>query len=159
MKLRFFERVAQGKEGWRAVVGWPGYFVNVHGTVLGPRRFLKALLKGTRSPYPSVCLTSETRSAWVAVHLIVARAFLGEAQGREVDHVDGNRMDPALYDEQGEVRLEYVDKAENVRRSVSRGLSLKTRREIAELARKARKRGTAVHKVQKEALKIAGRAA
>lgn len=116
------------------VPGWPGYTVSADGRVYGPSgHLLRQRLKGSRSPYPSVALrlAATDHPTWVAVHLLVARAYLGPADGRDVEHRDGNRLNPRLEN------LEYRTHAENVALVGRPGsLSLEARRKVARLARR-----------------------
>lgn len=110
-------------EEWRPVVGWEGiYSVSSEGRIRreapGPStRPGKALKPSNHNGYAQVGLRSMGRRATVAVHLLVARAFLGPApDGHEVDHVDGNKANNRFSN------LEYLPPLENTRRAFALGL-------------------------------------
>lgn len=89
-------------EAWKKIPGYPGYEVSDLGRVRSykgvnqnsPLRKKPRLMR-TRIPedgYPRVTLQNgEGRKVVRQVHLLVARAFLGPAQGRVVLHKDGKR--------------------------------------------------------------------
>ena len=96
-------------ERWRPIPGHPGHEVSDLGRVRHGRHILAA------SPgwdgYPRVAIRQGRIKTSVAVHLLVARAWLGPCpRGHEVDHVRGDKADARASE------LEYVTHAENMRR-------------------------------------------
>lgn len=107
-------------EKWIQVAGYEGlYSVSSNGRVRrdSPGRGTVAgnILRGFIGArgYPNVCL----RGRVLDVHILVARAFLGERPaGMHVDHLNGNKADPRAEN------LEYVTPSENAMRAVRLGL-------------------------------------
>lgn len=108
-------------EEWRKVPGYKYYEVSNMGRVRSieryilckngvTKRFNATLIKlGTSAGYPSVGLYEDGIGKSVKVHILVARAFLGERpKGYEVRHKNGNRMDSRLSN------LEYGTHGENI---------------------------------------------
>jgi hypothetical protein len=100
---------------WRPISRAPGYFVSDHGAI---RRRLK---RGSWK-YLLGCLESRGYRQvrlirrLTLVHRLVAEAFLGPCPvGHEVDHRDGVR------DHNWASNLDYVTRAENMRRGWRRG--------------------------------------
>lgn len=103
---------------WRASPSFPGYSVSSFGQIRRDRcgMFTRA---GTPVPiqlsagshgYPRVNLSTVLGgSASIAVHRLVAEAFLGPAEGRFVNHRNGDRTDNRI------TNLEYVTAAGNMR--------------------------------------------
>ena len=103
------------KEEWRAVPGYEGlyevsslgrvrsldrvvYTVRYH-AASGPRRILGYYLRARSNPagYPMVDLQRDSKPTAMAVHAIVALAFLGpRPDGYEVAHGNGDRADARL---------------------------------------------------------------
>lgn len=77
-------------------------------------------MRGTaRGGYLRVQLSSRRlgKEGTPSLHLLVAAAFLGpRPEDREVNHIDGNKLNNAVSN------LEYVTRAENVRHSFRLGL-------------------------------------
>tara|TARA_R110000787_G_scaffold265480_3_gene371470 strand:- start:134 stop:817 length:684 start_codon:yes stop_codon:yes gene_type:complete len=117
-------------EVWKDVVGYEGFYrVSSLGVVKGVDRIAK-VRNGTRSvegkilsahpsdrPYLHVILQNGKRTTR-RVHIIVAQAFLGEANGLVIDHKNGVVTDNRVEN------LEYVTLREN---SFRGGLSEKNR--------------------------------
>lgn len=104
-------------ERWLQAVGFPGYEVSDFGRVRRTgRRILRSFpfnrkTRGDRN-YLGVCLSVEGKVTKIAVHSLVARAFLGpQDPSMEVDHIDGDRTNARL------TNLEYVTPSENSQRS------------------------------------------
>lgn len=104
-------------ELWRDIKGYEGYYqISSLGRVYSVPRKGKpnGAIRKTRvrksDGYVDVNLcTPETGTRRHTVHLLVARAFLGDApEGYEVSHEDGNRSNPRLSN------LRYRTHAENV---------------------------------------------
>lgn len=92
----------------RQVKGHPGYWVTNTGQVWSTRRggVARRLKPAPNSSgYPSVTLRGKTH----LVHRLVARAFLGEPEGRIVRHLDGKKDNPRLDN------LVYGSHADNAR--------------------------------------------
>lgn len=110
--------MTQQDEIWRDVVGYEGlYRISSHGRVSATRRQgskggLKKTHVSTTDGYIYVNLYSQSadRDYWrVAVHILVARAFLGEPpEDHEVSHEDGDRRNPKLEN------LKYRTRKDNI---------------------------------------------
>jgi hypothetical protein len=109
---------------WRGVPEWPEYEVSNMG---GVRRVSAA--PGTRagrdlSPwignhgYYCCGLSRKSKVKTYTVHSLVARAFLGEANGLDVCHKDGNRLNPKLSN------LRYDTRKANLADMVDHGTKL-----------------------------------
>lgn len=112
VNLSLFEDIPSTEE-WRVVEKFPNYAVSDLGRVkrLTSRTSGKAgtILKSpTRLRYPTVDLCNEEGRTSFLVHRIVASAFLPNIDGKpEVNHIDGNRSNPAVGN------LEWVSRKEN----------------------------------------------
>jgi len=113
-------------EQWRQVVGWPAYEVSNCGNVRRiagqrvPRNGRQRRPKLCKNGYLSVALWSKIgvlndKPKHCLVHRLVAAAFLGEAKGRDVNHLNANRADNRVEN------LEYVTKLQNVHHCMSLG--------------------------------------
>lgn len=94
-------------ESWKKIPGYPGYDVSDRGRTRSykgvnqnaPSRTRPRLMKQRIADdgYPRVTLQNkEGRKVVRQVHLLVARAFLGPANGRIVLHKDGKPSNPRL---------------------------------------------------------------
>ena len=109
-------------EEWRTVPEFPSYEVSPAGLV---RRVVAArgarvghVLRVYVDRYPQVHLYRSGRQFCRHVHVLVAGAFLGpRPNGQEVNHRDGNRLNPSV------ANLEYVTAAENGRHAADTGLA------------------------------------
>jgi hypothetical protein len=113
-------------EEWREIPGWPDYAVSNFGKVkriVKPKRgrgrvgnILKARIPGGGS-YPAVNLSEGGLSTQWYVHRLVAHAFLGPCpEGKEVNHIDGDKLNPRLDN------LEYVTRSGNMLHAFQNGL-------------------------------------
>ena len=66
--------------------------------------------------YRQVVLTRNGKGSTIFIHKLVAAAFLGEANGREVNHLSADKSDNTL------ANLEYVTHAENIAHAVDLGI-------------------------------------
>lgn len=103
-------------EEWRPVVGFEGFYsVSSYGrlrrdapgihTYAG--KILQPRLDGRG--YLATYLSAAGKRSYLRVHRLVARAFLGPANGLEVNHIDLDKQNNRL------INLEYVTQAENKR--------------------------------------------
>jgi hypothetical protein len=113
-------------EVWKEVPGWPDYAVSDMGQVKRIRKprsgrgrvgmILKARIPGG-AKYPRLNLTCDGVVTDWAVHRLVMHAFVGPCpDGKEVNHIDGNKLNQAL------ANLEYVTRSENLRHAFVTGL-------------------------------------
>lgn len=108
-------------EIWKSVVGLEGWYeVSSNGNV---RRVASSInnspvrknlkLCRTRLGYVKVSLHDDKKMYTPNVHVLVARAFLGNAPyGYQVNHIDGNKSNNAVSN------LEYVTPQENIRHAM-----------------------------------------
>lgn len=115
-------------EEWKPVAGSEGKFeVSNHGRVKAlPWEFRhwcgkmipqpEKILKQSRHSggYRIVSLRQGTRKAYV--HKLVMEAFVGPAEGRDVNHIDGDKTNNRLDN------LEYCDRLHNVHHAIATGL-------------------------------------
>lgn len=111
-------------ERWKPVAGWPAYEVSDQG------RVRRADGRPRRTPigsngYATVQLWAAGRPRNFLVHTLVAQAFLGPAPaGHEVNHIDGDKTNPAA------ANLEYVTRSQNMLHAVATGLFTPGRRPL-----------------------------
>ncbi|MDO1477219.1 NUMOD4 motif-containing HNH endonuclease [Rhodococcus ruber] len=110
---------------WKPVPSSPGYEVSIDGEVRSlPREIVTKA--GVRKPIAGKLLTrtigshgyysvSLGRGRKATVHSLVAETFLGPAQGREVRHLNGDRLDCRLEN------LAYGTRSDNVQDSLRHG--------------------------------------
>lgn len=119
-------------EEWRSVAGWPAYEISSHGNVRSIARkvlrrdgthqcFASRMLKRSKntSGYLVVHLRDEAngRSVSARVHRLVATAFLSsDAERTEVNHKDGNKLNPLVSN------LEWATPRENRKHAWAIGL-------------------------------------
>ena len=100
---------------WKAVLGYEGlYEVSDMGLVRSVRnnrnsRSGHILAPSRRSKYLCVTLSKDGVRRSALVHRLVIAAFFGDANGRDVNHKNGNKDDNRL------ANLEYCTKSENER--------------------------------------------
>lgn len=109
-------------ERWLDVPGWEGlYQVSDQGRVKSLARTIPRPVKGdlvlkerilrystNKRGYRNVSLSRDCKGTSYAIHVLVARAFLGEPDGREVNHISADKSDNSLRN------LEYVTHQENM---------------------------------------------
>ena len=66
--------------------------------------------------YRQVVLSRNCKGTTIFIHRLVAAAFLGEANGREVNHISTDKSDNTL------ANLEYVTHDENIKHSAALGV-------------------------------------
>jgi hypothetical protein len=93
------------EEVWVEIPGKPGYVVSNLGQVMSPfGRILKPQKNG-KYGYVGVCLGKGPR---YYLHRLVAAAFIGDGEGLDVDHINGDTSDNRLSN------LRYLSHAENM---------------------------------------------
>ena len=119
---------AGATEEWRPVVGFEKYYEvsslgRVRRSIDGLRRGIKAgfvlTTNVTKPGYPFVRLYDRDakRTYSLVVHNLVTAAFLGpKPKGIQVNHVDGDKLNPAVKN------LEYVTAGDNQRHAFCLGL-------------------------------------
>lgn len=91
------------------------YYVSPDGTIYGPKG-ISLKHRQNQDGYAVVTLGKSDKRRAQSVHRIVAELFLPNPLGLpEVDHLDGNRMNPTVQN------LEWVTRQENIRRAHERG--------------------------------------
>ncbi|MBM3984018.1 MAG: hypothetical protein FJ304_27870 [Planctomycetes bacterium] len=129
---------AEQDELWRDIPGFPDYQAGSSGGIRSRKRGDWNVLRPTahsRTGYLVVSLRVGGRYVARSVHRLVAVAFLGEANGRDVNHKNGNKHDNAL------ANLEYLSRGDNhrhayrtrLREPVGKRLTDEQVREIARL--------------------------
>lgn len=117
-------------ERWSDIPGWEGFYQasnmgrvkSLARTVPRPKRgdlHLKEriLRYATNSRgYRQVSLSRNCKGTSVSIHQLVAAAFLGPANGKEVNHISADKADNSL------ANLEYVTHNENIAHAVSLGI-------------------------------------
>lgn len=107
-------------EKWLPVVGYEDvYEVSDHGRIkrvlAGPGTWAGRLLKPIArvDGYEQIMLRHEGRTRLSLLHIIVAEAFIGPREGREVNHKNGIKNSNYIEN------LEYVTRQENVDHSIN----------------------------------------
>lgn len=116
-------------EVWKDIKDYPGYQVSnlgrirTHNKVTSSRRFKLChwkdrviVQKISKDRNHRVDLWNENGHKTFLVHRIVAEAFLGEAAGMTVNHIDGNRDNNTIDN------LEWLSLADNIRHGFRTGL-------------------------------------
>lgn len=128
-------------ERWIVIDGYPDYEVSDRGRVrrLTSRTCARAgtiLKTPARSGYPCVGLSrheeGRAKTTVFSVHRLVAAAFLGPANGREVNHINGIKTEPSA------ANLEYATRQENAQHSYRTGLQKRVPSEQTSNARLSR---------------------
>jgi len=128
----------------------PGYFVTEDGRVFsdkrGRRRERKISING--EGYPQVCLSIDGKKRHVAVHLLIASAFLPPKPSKvhQVRHMDGNRLHCHRKNLRwGTVRDNANDRQRHgtVRRGDKHGSSKLTEKKVAAIRKRLRVGGPA----------------
>lgn len=106
-------------EEWRTVVGFPKYDVSNVGNVRRsdthkPLRHAH-VSKQTGYVQVTLCKGKPVKLYYHNVHRLVAAAFIGEANGRQVNHIDANRANNMISN------LEYVTIRQNVHHCMKLG--------------------------------------
>jgi hypothetical protein len=99
-------------EEWLPIPGFPDYEASTSGTIRSRKWGYWKTLRPGRHPktgYWLVCVRVNGKYVTRNVHRLVARTFLGEANGRDVNHKNGNKDDNSL------ANLEYLTRGENHR--------------------------------------------
>lgn len=121
-KLMVFKEPLKRNDGFRVVPGYTSFLVDIQGTVASAIRHFKVLKEGIGPyGYPEVSMYNADKSAWrrVGIHLVVARAFVGNPDPERrvfVNHKDGNKLNRASSN------LEWVTSSENITHAFSAGL-------------------------------------
>jgi hypothetical protein len=106
-------------EQWKEVKDWEGkYAVSDQGRVLSLRKDWRMLKPVIRSGYPCVSFSADGVLEQHTIHRLVIDTFdENSPELGEVDHLNGNKMDPRL------INLERVSSSENKRRAYKLGLA------------------------------------
>jgi hypothetical protein len=112
-------------EEFRKIGGYDNYEVSNCGNVRNVKtgRVLKPGEDGDN--YLMVCLSRNGKTQTLKIHKLVATAFLGDSEGRDVDHKDRNNQNNALDN------LRYVSTSENCKNISGHGHKYKYIKEIS----------------------------
>lgn len=98
-------------EQWRAVPGWPSYWISSFGRLRGRSNHLYSQPSDAKGYKRVVLYWNGAKRTW-GVHQLVASAFIGSCpEGKEVNHKDGNPANNHIEN------LEYVTRSENAKHS------------------------------------------
>jgi hypothetical protein len=106
-------------EQWCDIKGVPDYQVSDHGRVRSRKTGVWKVLKTTshsRTGYLVVSFRVDRKYIARSVHRVVASAFLGDASGFDVNHINGDKHDNRL------CNLEYLTRGDNHRHAYRSGL-------------------------------------
>lgn len=103
-------------EEWRPIEGYEGsYEISSLGRVRSIRVWTNGLKPKVKKPnthrlgYKFIFLSKDAKPKNYYVHRLVAAAFIGPANGREVNHKNGDKTDNRVWN------LEYTDRSGNMR--------------------------------------------
>jgi len=108
-----------GREVWRDIPGFPDYQASDLGRIRSCKRGSWQVLRPTQHSNTGYLVVSpRVAGRYVArsVHRLIAATFLGEAGGRDVNHINGDKTNNALRN------LEYVSRGDNHRHAYRTGL-------------------------------------
>jgi hypothetical protein len=122
---------------WRDIPGYEGtYQVSSVGRVkrlIGYQCRKERILKSARNckgkGYPFVVLCKQGKTKEIPIHQMVAWAFIGPQEDKEVNHIDGNKLNNNLKN------LEYLTHQENMQHARAIGLTTYFRGEKAKVCR------------------------
>ena len=99
------------KTMWKALSGtFSDYQINREGVLRKKKNGAWKVLKGSGEPYHKFTLTGKNgKRVYKRRHMLVARAFLGAAKGRVVDHINQDKKDDRV------TNLRYLSKSDNRR--------------------------------------------
>ena len=107
------------EECWRDIPGFPDYQASIAGCIRSRKLGEWQILKPTPHSRTGYLIVSpRVRGRYIArsVHRLVASAFLGAANGRDVNHINGDKHDNSLEN------LEYLSRGDNHRHAYRTGL-------------------------------------
>jgi hypothetical protein len=99
-------------EEWHVIGGFDQYSVSNLGNIRNDRT-QHILRPALRSGYLAVCLCNNGHQSTRNIHKLVATAFLGDSEGREVNHKDINKLNNHISN------LEYCTSSENQQNKLS----------------------------------------
>jgi HNH endonuclease len=98
------------------IPGWPGYSIDIYGSILGKRGWVLTPSCDKRTGYARVCLRRDGRNHTVKVHQLVLLTFIGPCpSGKEPRHLNGRPADNRL------ANLRYGTKSQNTLDKVAHG--------------------------------------
>jgi hypothetical protein len=100
----------------KEVNGYEEYVVDTTGSIFIHRddgTFLKLKIRDNAYGYGIINIRNQTKK----IHRLIAEAFLGNANGLQVNHIDGNKMNNTIDN------LEYVTRSQNMKHSWDNGLT------------------------------------
>jgi len=106
-------------ELWQDIPGFSDYQASDRGRIRSHKSGQWQVMRQTPHPNTGYLIVSpRVNGKYLArsVHRLVAAAFLGEANGRDVNHINGNKHDNRLQN------LEYLSRGENHRHAYRTGL-------------------------------------
>lgn len=107
------------EETWKDIPGFPDYQASDQGRIRSRKSGAWQVLRQTphsKNGYLVVSPRVEGKYVARSVHRLIARAFLGEADGQDVNHINGIKHDNRL------VNLEYLTRGANHRHAYRTGL-------------------------------------
>jgi hypothetical protein len=104
------------EEIWRPVVGYEGFYeVSNLGRVKSIRKNRIMKTPKDKRGYSQLNISDNKKLSHVTVHILVAKAFLGERPNKcHIDHIDGNKTNNCIDN------LEYVTAMENLVRGLAK---------------------------------------
>lgn len=127
------------QETWRPVPGFPTYEVSDQGNL---RRVVPLKFQLNRKGYPQCAIYRKKRKTTIAVHRLVAMAFLPEPEeGKDqVNHIDGTKTNNSPEN------LEWVTNHQNALHAQANGLFVQRKGEAHGMAKITREQADAIRK-------------
>ena len=116
-------------EYWRTIPSFPVYSASNYGRIRndGTGRIMHVYLHSSKG-YLTLTLRRDNKQVAVAVHRLVAEAFLGGPHpGLDVNHIDGDKTNNCVEN------LEWCTREENVRHAIRTGLRYGPRRKAVRI--------------------------
>lgn len=103
-------------EEWRHIVGFEDYIISSFGRVKCNKKNGYFSFQDNGKGYKSIMLRRNGKSFRRYVHRLVAITFIGPPNGKDVNHIDGNKSNNKLSN------LEYLSRKENILHAMSIGI-------------------------------------
>lgn len=111
-----FEGKKKTMTEWKEIKGYSSYEVSNEGNIRNKETMQMVKPHKTRNGYNILKLYRDGKPYTRQVHRLVAMAFIGDVEGLEVNHKDGNKTNNNVEN------LELVSRSENIKHAYASGL-------------------------------------